>query len=838
MVRLLGKSAGKSHPPRPTTAREGTQVPQRNSSATTTATTSAALANRTALAHKEEPIVYSDEECDLLSPSTRSSIRRLNSDTQAILDSLRTEEETPTTSSPCHPSTNSVLEDSSDSSMVNIVEDEDEHEEAQCDPFTASPPPPLLSAEDTAAVDHEYNHDSEDMYDSDDYHENLHHDTDNDDNSLDAELHKLNSLQEELRLDLLQQTSDTMRDALLQNSQSYEDTPEPLLTSSSFVVSNLHPDPQPANEEDEYEETASVDSTSSSSGLRQNYVIVDSFMANDTDPDVVVEHKNPATVTSLPSAATTTTTTKAPETKRATEEQEQPQDTELEENSSVISSTPSTPETIHPPSSPSVSEEPKRTSKKTTTRSEKNTPPSTTTSSSSSSTLTTSTISVSPVVPQPKQAPSTPSIEQKSSSSSMNNKKSLWIGFFVAVVLVVISFLVGEGKEGTQVVTSSTPVMDTPPPLIATTTTTAQQERLLEPEITEPLPQKPFSSVTFDDDEGDHDDKLQQQQPQDDDNDNVNADDSCTSEHQNDNTQPHVSLTPAASINFTSHDVLAAAGHNRLHEFQYYLSIQPEMNTVRDKNGWQPIHEAARGGHADMIDYLLRFRKNDGNNSPATSSQIRSTPPIPKLFEVVDVNSKVVGPVRIGSYTGATSLWIALQKLRSAGNNVDRYDRSISILRRFGGVAIAPTAGTVEEATQKAFTGAARTGAGAIKENIAFVSYAAATNMVDELDEYLTSFPEHATHVDTNGWQPIHEAARSGHANIIRVLLQKGKNVNINAEIGVDSLRGHHQPQWVGATPLWVARKYGLHENHKAVYMLKQFGGIAIAPYMHRKRHS
>ena len=25
-----------------------------------------------------------------------------------------------------------------------------------------------------------------------------------------------------------------------------------------------------------------------------------------------------------------------------------------------------------------------------------------------------------------------------------------------------------------------------------------------------------------------------------------------------------------------------------------------------DQNGWRPLHEAARGGHADVIEYLLK----------------------------------------------------------------------------------------------------------------------------------------------------------------------------------------------------------------------------------------
>ena len=70
---------------------------------------------------------------------------------------------------------------------------------------------------------------------------------------------------------------------------------------------------------------------------------------------------------------------------------------------------------------------------------------------------------------------------------------------------------------------------------------------------------------------------------------------------------------------------------------------------------------------------------------------------------------------------------------------------------------------------------------------------------------------------DENGWQPLHEAARSGQTHIIAYLLEKGVPVNVRTN------RGN------GGTALYLAKKsHGV--NHESVKLLQAHGGIYQEP--------
>ncbi|KAL7562109.1 hypothetical protein ACA910_019854 [Epithemia clementina (nom. ined.)] len=70
---------------------------------------------------------------------------------------------------------------------------------------------------------------------------------------------------------------------------------------------------------------------------------------------------------------------------------------------------------------------------------------------------------------------------------------------------------------------------------------------------------------------------------------------------------------------------------------------------------------------------------------------------------------------------------------------------------------------------------------------------------------------------DTNGWKPIHEAARGGHAKLLQYLIDKGADVNERTNKGQ------------GASPLWWALQY-FQENHPAVLLLRRHGAVALPP--------
>ena len=71
---------------------------------------------------------------------------------------------------------------------------------------------------------------------------------------------------------------------------------------------------------------------------------------------------------------------------------------------------------------------------------------------------------------------------------------------------------------------------------------------------------------------------------------------------------------------------------------------------------------------------------------------------------------------------------------------------------------------------------------------------------------------------DENGWQPLHEAARAGHLNIVKYLVEQGSNV--------DSRTGSNGS---GGSVLWWALKFH-GEDHPVVIYLREKNAKSVAP--------
>ncbi len=70
---------------------------------------------------------------------------------------------------------------------------------------------------------------------------------------------------------------------------------------------------------------------------------------------------------------------------------------------------------------------------------------------------------------------------------------------------------------------------------------------------------------------------------------------------------------------------------------------------------------------------------------------------------------------------------------------------------------------------------------------------------------------------DDNGWQPIHEAARSGNTKVIEYLIKNGADVNARTNFNK------------GANAVWWSEEQnGL--DHPSTILLKKAGGVRIAP--------
>jgi len=92
----------------------------------------------------------------------------------------------------------------------------------------------------------------------------------------------------------------------------------------------------------------------------------------------------------------------------------------------------------------------------------------------------------------------------------------------------------------------------------------------------------------------------------------------------------------------------------------------------------------------------------------------------------------------------------------------------------------------------------------------------ASAGKLTQLKQLAARNPHSLTVPDENGWQPIHEAARSGNVEVLEYLIGMGVDVNARTNGGR------------GGSALWWAEQNG-HE-HESVHVLKKAGALRIAP--------
>lgn len=78
--------------------------------------------------------------------------------------------------------------------------------------------------------------------------------------------------------------------------------------------------------------------------------------------------------------------------------------------------------------------------------------------------------------------------------------------------------------------------------------------------------------------------------------------------------------------------------------------------------------------------------------------------------------------------------------------------------------------------------------------------------------------PASLNEADSNGWKPIHEAARAGNTEVLEFLI-KDHSIPVNERTNNGS----------GASPLWWA-EHELDEGHETIVLLRENGGRVIAP--------
>lgn len=94
----------------------------------------------------------------------------------------------------------------------------------------------------------------------------------------------------------------------------------------------------------------------------------------------------------------------------------------------------------------------------------------------------------------------------------------------------------------------------------------------------------------------------------------------------------------------------------------------------------------------------------------------------------------------------------------------------------------------------------------------------AASGNVAKLKEIASEDRESLHASDSNGWKPIHEAARSGRVQVLEYLIEDGADVNDRTNEGK------------GGSPLWWA-EHMLPDNHPAIQLLRRNGARAVGPH-------
>jgi ankyrin repeat protein len=97
------------------------------------------------------------------------------------------------------------------------------------------------------------------------------------------------------------------------------------------------------------------------------------------------------------------------------------------------------------------------------------------------------------------------------------------------------------------------------------------------------------------------------------------------------------------------------------------------------------------------------------------------------------------------------------------------------------------------------------------------VHAAAASGDLIGLKQLAKEDPSILLEQDQNGWQPIHEAARGGQAEVVEYLVKNGADVNERTNGGQ------------GATPLWWAENL-FEDDHAVVQALRRYGAVNVAP--------
>ena len=95
------------------------------------------------------------------------------------------------------------------------------------------------------------------------------------------------------------------------------------------------------------------------------------------------------------------------------------------------------------------------------------------------------------------------------------------------------------------------------------------------------------------------------------------------------------------------------------------------------------------------------------------------------------------------------------------------------------------------------------------------IHIAARTGDMDGLEEVISVLSHLVNEKDSNGWTPLHEGARGGHTDVVKILVHHEADINAVTKLG--------------QSPLFIAEKaHG--KDHSVVSLLKSLGALSIGP--------
>ena len=93
---------------------------------------------------------------------------------------------------------------------------------------------------------------------------------------------------------------------------------------------------------------------------------------------------------------------------------------------------------------------------------------------------------------------------------------------------------------------------------------------------------------------------------------------------------------------------------------------------------------------------------------------------------------------------------------------------------------------------------------------------------VQKFEAAIRKNPEAIHQADANGWTVLHEAARKGRLNVVKLIFEHGVDKDLMTK--------------AGETPLTLARRY-LEKDHELIEYLENIGAKNISPAGANRRH-